>query len=228
MTPAPSSPVPTVERIELPGGYHLRVERFELAHPWVIMSGPNDEPMLSGEVVDPYGLAAALATPTPGRAAEPDTMGEVERLVRTFSASINVFWTDSQAGSRADCLAAEQALLSAVRTIVTEWDDARTRAETAEAQLATLRAEVVGVSGAWQNISTAPKDGTTIWLAWSDGPKLVRVNKAKWREGKSFPWRILDGYPNDGLNDEPDLLWMPFYELPKRPEPPLFTSGADR
>jgi hypothetical protein len=139
----------------------------------VFVSEPKYLRVTKAQIAITELLMASTVTPPPGRAAELDTMGEVERLVRTFSASINVFWTESQAGSRSDCLMAEQALLSAVRAIVTERDAfkadrdewksnyenlfesrdlrvaaLRTRAETAEAQLATLRAEVEGLRAA--------------------------------------------------------------------------------
>jgi hypothetical protein len=120
---APSSPVPAVERIELPGGFWLehnglsvnRVywlnhpERGALFHINVGQCLPEFQDFLT-----------AMSTPTPGRAAEPDTMGENRP---TWSALDNA--TSEVAAYWSEQLAA-----------------AVTRAETAEAQLATLRAEV--------------------------------------------------------------------------------------
>ena len=92
-------------------------------------------------------VLARMSTPTPGRAAETDTMGEVEDLVDTFgmkSRHVGEHRDARYLPPEHDAELAKDDLLSAVSTIVTERDAARTRAETAEAQLATLRAEVEG------------------------------------------------------------------------------------
>jgi hypothetical protein len=153
MTPAPSSPVPAVEA-ERPTWWPEIVETVARR----LCSDAGDDPdglsnvtvehrdghTTSGTFSRTWKLwveqaDALLSTPTPGRAAEPDTMVEVERCISTAISEAQIA---GQFGEGAFAQHWADKALSAVRTIATERDAARTRAETAEAQLATLRAEV--------------------------------------------------------------------------------------
>jgi len=74
----------------------------------------------------------------------------------------------------------------------------------------------------WQDISTAPRDGTVIYLAkgnavapgyWATCPQVVSV-----MADKKYPWEILD--PANGTNAWPDdahgpTHWMPLPTAPK-------------
>ena len=154
---APSSPVPAVERIELPGGWYFQQCNpphgviYALRTPKGQGFGINGTGMSVGLPVV-QAFAAAMSTPTPGRAAEPDTMGEVERLIsnhaadeRRWSRRLIQYCDDKHPSvkeAQAQSDAAKFELNAAVRTIATERDEARTRAETTEAQIATLRARI--------------------------------------------------------------------------------------
>ena len=121
-----------------------------------------------------------MSTPTHGRAAEPDTMGEVEKLLNFFSdarfVSGNVRCdkelyevTDREARQRKDDL------LSAVRTIVT-------RAETAEAQLATADREREQIALAICGGEDAP--GYAASLSVDDLKRVIadRLDSKEWTD----------------------------------------------
>jgi hypothetical protein len=88
----------------------------------------------------------------------------------------------------------------------------------------------------WQDISTAPKDGTEIILAIKgSGPpgRSHWVHVGWWQEYDSFPWRFIDTFdltpsgccddedddrvPANGVKAESVTHWMP---LPPPPPPP--------
>ena len=163
MTPAPSSPVPAVERIELPGGFYWQRNGktfFDLRKPdGGFLFDTSDE-------TDARAFAAAMSTPTPGRAAEPDTMGEVERLAAAYGRASfqNALEQPSKTESVLVAVGKLRALLSAVRTIDTERDDARTRAEGAEAQLSNAQERISDLEYALKNI--AQHHPKTPGLSW--------------------------------------------------------------
>ena len=143
---APSSPVPAVERIELPGGLFVaRLPEADLYSPAVrwALYWPDGRPLKLGwSENDALAFAATLnASPTPGRAAEPDT---------------------TVTGDEAETLAMVHQLIamgdnrtfraSTVLALMNERAALRTRAETAEAQLSTLRAEVDGMAQSGRDV----------------------------------------------------------------------------
>jgi hypothetical protein len=216
---APSSPVPAVEA-ELSNEDLL--ENFRTIVLMHHAAGTRPKRYVDAARA---AVLARMSTPTPGRAAEPDTMVEVERLVENLLSFIRLGYPER---NRAMALG-RAALVDYARTIVTGRDDAenryddvwaqlineqqnsgrlRTRAETAEAQLATRE---------WQDISTAPKDGTKILVFGNMRAFLAdRVFIASWdRDIAGGAW----------MGPQARCIprcWQPL------PEPPLSTSGADR
>jgi hypothetical protein len=216
MTPAPSTPVPAVEA-ELSNEELL--EQFRAIVLMHHAAGTRPK-----RYVDTARAAvlARMSTTTSGRAAEPDTMGEVEKLLAGVTDIVFSDGATDADGSDDDVKTWVQVrrstavamLLSAVRTIVTERDRARADAERAEAERDELRdapwpkwvtdcltiirkhsgydgyddavqgvdlpaeleetlnesvtraetAEAQLATRGWQDISTAPKDGTVIWV----------------------------------------------------------------
>lgn len=284
---APSSPVPAVEAFTptqdpqidpqaLPCPFCGSPAETELWHGGAptktrVVCSSYDCSVRPSSCEETYNRALAIwnnRTPTPGRAAEPDTMGEVERLVqallrgqRGWERACETGPTSLAIERRRLFVEGEEALLSAVRTIATERDDARmalaasederckmadtilrwqadsndevdaerTRAETAEAQLATLRAEVEGLKVEWRPMSTAPRDGTPILIAFGSDCTSSAIYSRN--DDDRHPWKFIDtqgpGLPIfNGARDDRygPTGWMP---LPKW-TPLLSTSGADR
>lgn len=89
----------------------------------------------------------------------------------------------------------------------------------------------------WQDISTAPRDGSEIILAiMGAGAKVEWVHVGWWEQGDSFPWRFIDTFSLEptgccdnesddrcsvnGAKEESVLFWMPL------PEPPSHAMAA--
>jgi hypothetical protein len=149
---SPSSPVPAVEVGESAADYERRCSfdqpALDLARHLeaVFVSEPKRLRVTKAQIAITELLMASTATPTPGRAAEPDTMGEVEnRICSSDSDDLPVHALLSRT------TAAEDALRHRCRphhrgpSGITV--DRSLRAETAEAQLATLRAQPAAPNG---------------------------------------------------------------------------------
>ncbi len=200
---SPSSPVPAVEadRIELPGGWYFQQLNpphgvlYALRTPKGKGFGINGTGMSVGRpVVEAF--AAAMSS-TPSRATEPDTMGEVKDLLydylKAWKAAGDAKWPGVSEQAASDT--ARDALLSAVQAL-------RTRAETAEAEVATQ---------GWQPITTCPNDGRNVWVCGGPLPEPDQ--------------RGADGaFWNSSLCPRSPTHWAPC----QPPAPPLSTSGADR
>jgi hypothetical protein len=66
----------------------------------------------------------------------------------------------------------------------------------------------------WQDMETAPKDGTQfLGLWWEDGYDEYLITNYRW-EGRGFFIVVHTGYDNDGDELRP-RMWMPIPELPQ-------------
>lgn len=197
-----TAPVGGDVRIELPGGFWLEHNGLSLNRRYWLNHSERGAlfHIDIGRCQPEFDEFIAALTPAPPE--PPARMAEVEQLVDEHAdadgaramlalrAAINPRYEEDAADASKDAASTRDALLSAVRSILT-------RAETAEVALASLCADREATEE-WQPIETAPRDGTSVDL-WAK-----REKTSEWSRYTDCRW----GQPRWGTEPIGDKKWL--------------------